>query len=122
MAPSSNRAVSFNFDLGETVDMLRQTVEAFAQNEIAPRAAEADQRAEFPHDLWRKFGAVGLLGITAELLTSKVTSSQAHFAADFAEAIAAVTHSAREGDMIMTLGAGSVSQLAAQILAALEAA
>jgi isovaleryl-CoA dehydrogenase len=66
MAPSSNRAASFNFDLGETVDMLRQTVEAFAQNEIAPRAAEADRRAEFPHDLWRKFGAVGLLGITAE--------------------------------------------------------
>jgi isovaleryl-CoA dehydrogenase len=66
MAPSSNRAASLNFDLGETVDMLRQTVQAFAQNEIAPRAAEADQRAEFPHDLWRKFGAVGLLGITAE--------------------------------------------------------
>jgi isovaleryl-CoA dehydrogenase len=66
MAPSSNVAPSFNFDLGETVDMLRQTVQAFAQNEIAPRAMEADQRAEFPHDLWRKFGALGLLGITAE--------------------------------------------------------
>jgi isovaleryl-CoA dehydrogenase len=66
MAPSSNVAPSFNFDLGETVDMLRQTVRAFAQNEIAPRAMEADQRAEFPHDLWRKFGALGLLGITAE--------------------------------------------------------
>jgi isovaleryl-CoA dehydrogenase len=66
MAPSSNAAPSFNFDLGETVDMLRQTVQAFAQNEIAPRAMEADQRAEFPHDLWRKFGALGLLGITAE--------------------------------------------------------
>jgi isovaleryl-CoA dehydrogenase len=66
MAPGWNSAPSFNFDLGETVDLLRQTVIAFAQNEIAPRAAEADQRAEFPHDLWRKFGAVGLLGITAE--------------------------------------------------------
>jgi len=66
MAPSSNVAPSFNFGLGETVDMLRQTVQAFAQNEIAPRAMEADQRAEFPHDLWRKFGALGLLGITAE--------------------------------------------------------
>jgi isovaleryl-CoA dehydrogenase len=66
MAPSSNAGPSFNFDLGETVDMLRQTVQAFAQNEIAPRAMEADQRAEFPHDLWRKFGALGLLGITAE--------------------------------------------------------
>ena len=66
MAPSSNSAPSFNFDLGETVDLLRQTVEAFAQNEIAPRASQADQRAEFPQDLWRKFGALGLLGITAE--------------------------------------------------------
>ena len=66
MAPSSNVAPSFNFGLGETVDMLRQTVQAFAQNEIAPRAMAADQRAEFPHDLWRKFGALGLLGITAE--------------------------------------------------------
>src|SRR5215472_9216419 len=66
MAPSSNVAPSFNFGLGETVDMLRQTVQAFAQNEIAPRAMEADQRGEFPHDLWRKFGARGLLGITAE--------------------------------------------------------
>jgi isovaleryl-CoA dehydrogenase len=66
MAPSSNVAPSFNFDLGETVDMLRHTVQAFAQNEIAPRATEADKRAEFPHDLWRKFGALGLLGITAE--------------------------------------------------------
>jgi isovaleryl-CoA dehydrogenase len=66
MAPSSNIAPSFNFDLGETVDLLRQTVQAFAQNEIAPRATQADQRAEFPQDLWRKFGALGLLGITAE--------------------------------------------------------
>ena len=66
MTPSSNVAPSFNFDLGETVDMLRQTVQAFAQNEIAPRAMEADRRGEFPHDLWRKFGALGLLGITAE--------------------------------------------------------
>jgi isovaleryl-CoA dehydrogenase len=66
MAPSSNIAPSLNFDLGETVDMLRQTVQAFAQNEIAPRATEADKRAEFPQDLWRKFGALGLLGITVE--------------------------------------------------------
>jgi isovaleryl-CoA dehydrogenase len=66
MAPSSNVAPSFNFDLGETVDMLRHTVQAFAQNEIAPRATEADNRAQFPQDLWRKFGALGLLGITVE--------------------------------------------------------
>src|ERR1700745_2042459 len=66
MAPSSNVAPSFSLDLDQTVHPLRQTVQAFAQNEIAPRAMEADQRAEFPHDLWRKFGALGLLGITAE--------------------------------------------------------
>ena len=61
-----------------------------------------------------------LPGITAELLTSKITSTHAHFAADFAKAVAAVVGSAREGDVIMTLGAGSVSQLGPQILAALE--
>jgi UDP-N-acetylmuramate--alanine ligase len=61
-----------------------------------------------------------LPGITAELLTSKITSPPAHFAADFAAAVAAVTSSAREGDIILTLGAGSVSQLGPQILAALD--
>jgi UDP-N-acetylmuramate--alanine ligase len=61
-----------------------------------------------------------LPGITAELLTSKITSPDAHFAPDFAQAIAAVTAAAREGDMIMTLGAGSVSQLGPSILTALE--
>jgi UDP-N-acetylmuramate--alanine ligase len=60
-----------------------------------------------------------LQGITAELLTSKIVSPQAHFAPDFAEAIAAVAGAARQGDMVMTLGAGSVSQLGPQILAAL---
>ncbi|CUS48836.1 MAG: isovaleryl-CoA dehydrogenase LiuA [Idiomarinaceae bacterium HL-53] len=53
-----------NFDLGETADMLREAVNAFAREEIAPRAAEIDEKNEFPHDLWRKFGDMGLLGIT----------------------------------------------------------
>ncbi|RUO36250.1 isovaleryl-CoA dehydrogenase [Aliidiomarina sanyensis] len=54
----------FNFDLGETADMLRDHVNAFARDEIAPRAAEIDEKNEFPADLWRKFGDMGLLGIT----------------------------------------------------------
>ena len=57
---------SLNFDLGETIDMLRETVYAFAQNEIAPRAMHADERNEFPHDLWRKLGDLGVLGMTVE--------------------------------------------------------
>jgi len=54
------------FDLGETVDMLRRTVREFAAEEIAPRAAEIDRSNEFPNDLWKKFGDLGLLGITVE--------------------------------------------------------
>ena len=56
----------FDFALGETADMLRETVFAFAQNEIAPRAAEIDRTDQFPMDLWQKFGSLGLLGITVE--------------------------------------------------------
>ncbi|RUO21930.1 isovaleryl-CoA dehydrogenase [Aliidiomarina haloalkalitolerans] len=54
----------FNFDLGETADMIREQVNAFARDEIAPRAAQIDEKNEFPADLWRKFGDMGLLGIT----------------------------------------------------------
>jgi isovaleryl-CoA dehydrogenase len=54
------------FEHGETIDMLRATVRDFAAKEIAPRAAEIDAHNEFPQDLWRKLGALGLLGITAE--------------------------------------------------------
>ena len=53
-----------NFDLGETLDALRDTVYQFVQKEIAPRAAEIDRSNEFPMDLWKKFGDLGLLGIT----------------------------------------------------------
>ncbi|KAF0136610.1 MAG: isovaleryl-CoA dehydrogenase [Xanthobacteraceae bacterium] len=54
----------FDFDLGETADMLRDTVFSFAQAEIAPRAAEIDKTDQFPMDLWQKFGNLGLLGMT----------------------------------------------------------
>ena len=57
---------SLNFGLGEEIDMLRDTVRAFAANEIAPRAEAIDRSNEFPTDLWRKFGELGLLGITVE--------------------------------------------------------
>ena len=54
------------FDHGETVDMLRESVRDFASKEIAPRAAEIDRANEFPADLWRKLGALGVLGMTVE--------------------------------------------------------
>jgi isovaleryl-CoA dehydrogenase len=52
------------FDLGEDIDMLRDSVAAFAANEIAPRAAEIDRTNQFPMDLWTKMGDLGILGIT----------------------------------------------------------
>src|SRR5215475_15560772 len=57
---------SLNFDLGETAEALRDSVRSFADDEIAPRAAEIDRNDDFPADLWRKFGSLGLLGITVE--------------------------------------------------------
>ncbi|MFN3398401.1 MAG: isovaleryl-CoA dehydrogenase [Sulfurimicrobium sp.] len=53
-----------NFGLGETINALRDSVHQFAQKEIAPRAADIDRQNEFPMDLWRKFGDMGLLGMT----------------------------------------------------------
>ncbi|WP_020680997.1 isovaleryl-CoA dehydrogenase [Marinobacterium rhizophilum] len=55
-----------NFGLGETLDMLREQVNAFAAQEIAPLAEETDHKNEFPNQLWRKFGDMGLLGITVK--------------------------------------------------------
>jgi isovaleryl-CoA dehydrogenase len=52
------------FDLGEDIDALRDAVRTFAQKEIAPRAQEIDRSDGFPADLWRKFGDLGVLGIT----------------------------------------------------------
>ncbi len=57
---------AFDFDLGEEIDLLRDSVRRFAEKEIAPRAAEIDHSNEFPNDLWRKLGAQGLLGVTIE--------------------------------------------------------
>jgi isovaleryl-CoA dehydrogenase len=61
-----NTYPTLNFDLGETADMIRETVKNFAQNEIAPRAAEVDRTDKFPRDLLPRMGALGLLGITVE--------------------------------------------------------
>jgi isovaleryl-CoA dehydrogenase len=57
---------SLNFDLGDTADMIRDTVAGFAQAEIAPRAEAIDRTNEFPRDLWPRLGALGLHGITVE--------------------------------------------------------
>ncbi len=57
---------SLNFNLGETIDMLRDTVSAFARKEIAPRAAQIDRDNRFPADLWTKFGDLGLIGMTVD--------------------------------------------------------
>ena len=57
---------SLNFDLGEDIEMLRDTLRNFAAREIAPRAAAIDHDNLFPVDLWRKLGDLGLLGVTVE--------------------------------------------------------
>ncbi|HWZ70976.1 MAG TPA: isovaleryl-CoA dehydrogenase [Casimicrobiaceae bacterium] len=57
---------SLNFHLGETIDMLRETVQQFAAEHIAPRAADIDRENRFPAELWRRMGDIGLLGITVE--------------------------------------------------------
>ncbi len=56
----------FDFGLGEDIDLLRDTVRAFAADRIAPRAAAIDHDNEFPRDLWPELGELGLLGITVE--------------------------------------------------------
>ena len=53
-----------SFDLGETIDLLRDSVQQFAAKEIAPRAADMDRTDQFPMDLWQKLGNMGLLGLT----------------------------------------------------------
>ena len=55
---------SLNFNLGETIDALRDTLQAFCAAEIAPRAAEIDRVNEFPADLWKKLGDLGVHGMT----------------------------------------------------------
>lgn len=55
-----------NFALGETSNMLRETVREFAERELVPRAAAIDSENQFPSDIWLKLGQMGLLGITVE--------------------------------------------------------
>jgi len=62
----SNEYPSLNFDLGETADMMRDSVRSFASDEIAPRAAKIDESNDFPADLWWKMGDLGVLGVTVE--------------------------------------------------------
>ena len=57
---------SLNFNLGEEIDMLRDAVYQFCQAELAPRAEQIDRDNQFPMDMWKKFGDMGLLGITVE--------------------------------------------------------
>jgi isovaleryl-CoA dehydrogenase len=64
MASLPNRLPGLNFDLGESADMLRTTVESFAADEVAPRAAAIDRDNDFPMDLWPKMGSLGVLGVT----------------------------------------------------------
>ena len=56
----------FNFDLGDDIDLLRESIADFAAGRIAPRAAEIDENNQFPRDLWPELGTMGLLGITVE--------------------------------------------------------
>jgi len=55
-----------DFALGETIDMLRDSVRQFADAEIAPRAADIDRDNAFPTDLWKKLGALGVHGMTVK--------------------------------------------------------
>lgn len=55
-----------NFDLGEDVGALRETVHAWAQDRVRPMAAEIDKKNDFPSELWREMGDLGLLGVTVE--------------------------------------------------------
>jgi isovaleryl-CoA dehydrogenase len=57
---------TMNFDLGEDVNALREMVHRFAQERIKPMAAEIDQKNEFPPELWREMGDLGLLGVTVD--------------------------------------------------------
>lgn len=61
-----NALPAFDFGLGETADMIRDSVASFAADQIAPRAAEIDESNKFPRDLWPQLGELGVLGVTVE--------------------------------------------------------
>ena len=62
----SNLPENFNFNLGEEMDALQESIRVFCQKEIAPLAEEIDKSNDFPSHLWEKLGNMGLLGITVE--------------------------------------------------------
>src|SRR6202166_2637767 len=62
----NTRLASLDFDLGPEIDMLRTTVRGFAEDRVAPLAAEIDHTDRFPIELWPQMGALGLHGITVE--------------------------------------------------------
>src|SRR5215467_3646278 len=64
--PATAELPGLRFALGEEIEMLRASVRAFASGEIAPRAADIDRSNQFPADLWKKLGALGVLGVTVE--------------------------------------------------------
>jgi isovaleryl-CoA dehydrogenase len=66
MAMIRNSYPTLDFDLGDTADMLRDSVRSFTSDKIAPRAEEIDRSNAFPRDLWPQLGELGLLGITVE--------------------------------------------------------
>ena len=57
---------AMEFDLGEDVSALREQVHRWAQERVAPLAAEIDQSNQFPAHLWREMGDLGLLGLTVD--------------------------------------------------------
>ncbi len=63
---ASNAWKGLDFDLGETAEMLRDSVRSFSDDNIAPRADEIDRTNQFPRDLWPEMGKLGLHGITVE--------------------------------------------------------
>ena len=68
---------ALDFDLGQDIELLRDAVQQFAAREIAPRAAQTDERNEFPTDLWRKLGSLGVLGITGLQMGASQLSERA---------------------------------------------
>ena len=65
-----------SFDHGDDIAALRDAIQQFASAEIAPRAEAIDRSDQFPMDLWRKMGDLGLLGITADEASSAVIPSR----------------------------------------------
>ncbi len=66
LAMIPNALPAFDFGLGETADMIRDSVASFAADKIAPRAADVDSSNIFPRDLWPQLGDLGVLGVTVE--------------------------------------------------------